>query len=428
MGAILVFILLAWLLGLPVRVSGSDADSLAQRKVLIDVFKSALGLAAGLGAVVALALNYRRHRIEESQSHRDDQRLLTERFGSAAEQLGHEQPAVRLAGVHALARLADDWEDQRQMCIDVLCAYLRLPPTLMDALANSGDLEAGGEPRSITPRAELEVRQTIVRLIADHLRRRRKASNRISWRGCDFDFTGALFDGNFSFERASFVGSIVSFDAATFSGGTVSFKAASFFSGGVGFDAATFSGGTVSFEDATFSGGNTNFSRATFSGGNVDFTNAKFSGGTVPFIGATFSGGTVLFQLATFSDGMVLFDEATFAGGAVSFEYSTFSGGEVHFDEATFCGTGVDFERSTFSGSIIHFDKSTFSGSAVNFEHATFSDGTMDFEGATFSGGIVNFATAEFAGGGVRFPAPADWSRPPIFDAWERQPAEVVLP
>lgn len=27
----------------------------------------------------------------------------------------------------AHARLADDWTEQRQACIDVLCAYLRMP-------------------------------------------------------------------------------------------------------------------------------------------------------------------------------------------------------------------------------------------------------------------------------------------------------------
>jgi hypothetical protein len=92
---------------------------LADRKLAVEVFKAALTLAAGLGAVVALVINYRRHRIDESQSHRDDQRLFTERFQAAAEQLGHTQPAVRLAGAHSLARLADDWDDQRQTCIDV---------------------------------------------------------------------------------------------------------------------------------------------------------------------------------------------------------------------------------------------------------------------------------------------------------------------
>jgi hypothetical protein len=54
-------------------------------------------------------------------------RLFNERFTTAAGQLGSETPAVRLAGVYAMAGLADDWTDQRQTCIDVLCAYLRLP-------------------------------------------------------------------------------------------------------------------------------------------------------------------------------------------------------------------------------------------------------------------------------------------------------------
>ena len=54
-------------------------------------------------------------------------RTLNERFATAADQLGSDKPAVRLAGVHAMAGLADDWEENRQTCVDVLCAYLRLP-------------------------------------------------------------------------------------------------------------------------------------------------------------------------------------------------------------------------------------------------------------------------------------------------------------
>ena len=55
-------------------------------------------------------------------------RTLNERFATAAEQLGSDKPAaVRLAGVYAMAGLADDWEENRQTCVDVLCAYLRMP-------------------------------------------------------------------------------------------------------------------------------------------------------------------------------------------------------------------------------------------------------------------------------------------------------------
>jgi hypothetical protein len=54
---------------------------------------------------------------------------LTDRFTAAVAQLGDASPAVQLGGVHALAGIADDAPTRtlRQTCIDVLCAYLRLP-------------------------------------------------------------------------------------------------------------------------------------------------------------------------------------------------------------------------------------------------------------------------------------------------------------
>src|SRR5215813_4516728 len=52
---------------------------------------------------------------------------LNARFATAADKLGSEAPAVRLAGVYAMAGLADDWPENRQTCVDVLCGYLRLP-------------------------------------------------------------------------------------------------------------------------------------------------------------------------------------------------------------------------------------------------------------------------------------------------------------
>ena len=93
---------------------------------------------AGAGALVALVMAYRRQRVAEitavldserwqATAAHDRTRLLNERFTTIAAQLGDDQAAVRLAGVHAMAGLADDWEENRQTCIDVLCAYLRMP-------------------------------------------------------------------------------------------------------------------------------------------------------------------------------------------------------------------------------------------------------------------------------------------------------------
>lgn len=108
---------------------------------LYDLLKIAFAVAAATGGTVALVTAYRRQRVAEfaqdlaRQQHelagraeeREATRLLNERFTTAAGQLGDGQPAVRLAGVYAMAGLADDWPQQRQTCVDVLCAYLRMP-------------------------------------------------------------------------------------------------------------------------------------------------------------------------------------------------------------------------------------------------------------------------------------------------------------
>jgi hypothetical protein len=77
LGAIGIYLLVTALVGLPWHLPQDTPEGDEQRKLLVETFKAALGIAAGIGAVVALAVAYRRHRIEESQSHRDDQRLFT---------------------------------------------------------------------------------------------------------------------------------------------------------------------------------------------------------------------------------------------------------------------------------------------------------------------------------------------------------------
>ena len=224
-------------------------------------------------------------------------RTLNERFATAADRLGSDKPpAVRLAGVYAMAGLADDWPENRQTCVDILCAYLRLPYD-----PDPGD-DAAPEERAAY-RANREVRHTIIRLIARAICDPDAA---VSWQGLNLDFTGVVFDGgdftgagspaDGQLRGAEFSGGTVNFSGAEFSGGTVNFSGAEFSGGTVSFGGAEFSGGTVSFDGAKFSGGTVDFSGAKFSGGTVSFTGAEFSGGTVDFDGAEFSGGTVDFS------------------------------------------------------------------------------------------------------------------------------------
>ncbi|MEU9214826.1 pentapeptide repeat-containing protein [Streptomyces sp. NPDC048415] len=367
-----------------------------------DVLKATVTALTLIGAVLAGLYAYRKQLLAEGDAHRADASQLADRYTTAAEQLGHDQAAVRLAGVYALVRLADDWAEQRQVCIDVLCAYLRMP--------YEPDHTAQGHKAG-----EREVRQTIIRVIRDHLQ---DPEARTAWCRNNFNFTGAVFDGgSFStshfqgtvhFGGAWFTGGTVDFDRATFSGGTVSFADATFSGGTVHFRLSTFSGSTVYFDRATFSGGTVNFTRAAFSGGTVNFTRAAFSGGTISFGGAAFSGGTVDFNRATFS-GMASFFGATFSGGTVNFGGATFTDGTVNFGDATFSGGTVNFTRAAFSGGTVNFRDATFNGSTVNFRNATFNGsgvsfgaaflgGTVDFGDATFNRGRVNFNSATFSG------------------------------
>jgi Pentapeptide repeats (9 copies) len=250
----------------------------------IGVLQLVFASVAGAGALVALVMAYRRQRVAETTTEHDRSRVLNERFIAVAAQLGDDQAAVRLAGVHAIAGLADDWEENRQTCIDVLCAYLRMPYE-----PEPGD-DAPAQER-LAFRGGREVRHTVIRVITGHLRE----NVPVSWQGLNFDFTGVVFDGG-DFTGARFSGGAVKFKGAVFSGGTVSFIRAVFSGGTVSFDGAVFSGGMVSFGGAVFSGGTVSFIRAVFSGGMVKFTSAGFSGGMVSFGGARFSGGQIAFS------------------------------------------------------------------------------------------------------------------------------------
>jgi uncharacterized protein YjbI with pentapeptide repeats len=297
---------------------------------------------AGAGALVALVVAYRRQRVSEASSAHDRTRVFNERFTAIAAQLGDAQPAVRLAGVHAMAGLADDWAENRQTCVDVLCAYLRLPYD-----PDPGDGAAAVDRSAYW--ANREVRHTIIRLITAHLH----DFVPVTWQGLNFDFTGVAFDGG-SFSGARFASASFRFTGAKFSSGTVDFTYANFSGGVVDFTGAQFSGGTVDFSHARFSGGEVEFSRAKFSGGMIDFNSAQFSRGLVTFGGATFSRGPLYSMGIKVSSGPASLDftagvgflDAEFSGATVSFSSARFSVGPLNFYGAKFTGGEVDFRES----------------------------------------------------------------------------------
>lgn len=96
----------------------------------LDAIRTASSLVLGAGGAAALLLAARRQRYVEldleQKEHDAAERRVTELYGKAADQLGSDKAPVRLAGVYALERLAQDDPRHRQAIVNLLCAYLRM--------------------------------------------------------------------------------------------------------------------------------------------------------------------------------------------------------------------------------------------------------------------------------------------------------------
>ncbi|MFD5824173.1 hypothetical protein [Lentzea sp. NPDC060358] len=153
------------------RKSGRETASAAHRS-------ADASQVAAQAAEASVKLNERVSTIAATRTEADS---LGKRYQDAANQLGHEKAVVRMAGVIAMAQLADDWPQQRQMCVDVLCGYLRMSRS---AIVGNDAPE----------HAEREVRATVLRLIAARTSRYRPSDESVvpSWSQCEFDLSGAV--------------------------------------------------------------------------------------------------------------------------------------------------------------------------------------------------------------------------------------------
>jgi hypothetical protein len=249
---------------------------------------------------VLLAVNFRRQRVTEAEHDlavergtREEVQSFNERFGTAAEQLAHDNAAVRMAGVYAMAGLADDWTDKRQVCVDVLCGYFRMSP------------ETDGDP------GEGEVREAILRVIRERVDEGYRGG---LWRNVNFDFTGVEFE-DADFIRLRF-GGTVTFDGAQFTGELTSFT-------GTVFD------GALSCHGTTFAAKRTTFAAASFAR-QAEFVGAEFTSGQVDFSGLQVSGMAVDFYRSTFTAGRLDFSRSTVRSGSLRFAGCDFSDTELY--------------------------------------------------------------------------------------------------
>ncbi|WP_051552902.1 pentapeptide repeat-containing protein [Amycolatopsis keratiniphila] len=373
-------ILLGFMLGLLLAASatiamllfttpGLSGKDLASAR--LDAIKVGLSIGIGLGGAFGLYLALRRQRATEAdldnreralelqeqvaQTTAEDAaaRRVTELYTKASEQLGSDKAPVRLGGLYAFERLAQENPDRphlRQTVVNVICAYLRMPFTL------PGDPPTDDECDRQTLNAllqdhkervqEREVRLAAQRILATHLRPGSRSDNPdVSfWPDIDLDLTGAtLIEWKLTnchvaqarFDKATFAGparfDITTFDRdARFSDAT--------FTATANFVAAVFH--SVAWFDHTTFGHNAKFDGASFQGETAVFDTATFDK-DASFIGTTFASGPT-FAGATFTRS-TQFDHAEFQRHAPSFANSAF------LDTASFTATSF-FRPPDFSG------------------------------------------------------------------------------
>ena len=138
---------------------GDDTNPLDRVKVTL----TALG---GVGAVGYLVIKYReRAALERGEA---DEKLLR-----AVQQLGDASPQMRIAGVYALADVADTFEGPyHQRVVDILCGYLRTDRLLKDSNGETRhELTEDGSPDDGKPLSnDGAVESTILSVLASHLR------------------------------------------------------------------------------------------------------------------------------------------------------------------------------------------------------------------------------------------------------------------
>lgn len=337
-----------------IGIANSAPDPSDQASLRMEAVKTALTVGAGAAGAAAILLALRRQWLgERAQRHLEfdsTERRITELYAKASDQLGHDSPAVRLAGLYALERLGQLSPQHRQTVLDVLCAYIRL---------SSRERPVENE----------EVRLTAQRIVTAHLGWPNWASEppRTFWADADLDLTGAYLD-EFHLENCRVRS--VSFDDATFHH---AFVVRTVFSGEPWGTSGPTGVGGASFRRTTFSG------RTVFE--DVDFES------DLSFQDALFADDTYLGGLST--KGEASFERATFAA-RLEVAGSEFGHG-AKFDEVTFGGPVV------FGPDVIYAVGVKSVDYGVTFTNAVFQS-EVDFSGADFRGTVITGAGATDSG------------------------------
>jgi hypothetical protein len=157
----------------------------------------------------------------KQKDHDATERRVTELYGKAADQLGSDKAPVRLAGLYALERLAQENPAHRQTIVDLICAYLRMPARPPSAPSSAPSRLRGRRSESAE---EGEVRQAAMDLLAKHLRPGSDDRPRSFWPDIELNLSGTtlakVVPTNCVLRTARFTGTTF-IGPATFRGTTV---------------------------------------------------------------------------------------------------------------------------------------------------------------------------------------------------------------
>ena len=125
--SVAAYTLLSWLWGGNFLAGWKSGQSLSFKELLSSTF-TAVG---GIGAVGYLVIKYREQASAEREEVRQNEGEADKQLTAAIKQLGSKSPQVRIAGVYALADVADTYGsekyrvDYNKRVVEILCGYLR---------------------------------------------------------------------------------------------------------------------------------------------------------------------------------------------------------------------------------------------------------------------------------------------------------------
>ena len=142
----------------------------------LDAIRTAGTIVVGTGGGAALLLAARQLRATEltlahqrevalTSEHDATERRITELYTKAADQLGADKAAVRLAGLYALERLGQSTDSQRETIGNLICAYLRMPHETPDASRQGSEAELARYRELVE---EQQVRRTALSILVRH--------------------------------------------------------------------------------------------------------------------------------------------------------------------------------------------------------------------------------------------------------------------